>query len=1023
MTIVKEYLDYTEKWKKEYGEKTLVLMQVGSFFEAYGLLDKDNNIYGSCIVEFAEINNMIIARKNICVGKARVVMAGFGLAQLEKYIRKLQECGYTVPVYTQDTPSKNTTRSLHTIFSPGTYFSNDTKELSNNITCIWIHYSKAVLGLNDQITIGISNIDIYTGKTSIFEFSKDYLHNPTTYDELERYISIYRPNECILIGNLEENIIDDIINFTSISAITIHKICLLSDIDKFETMKLVKNAEKQNYQQEVIKRFYPNKNNEALLENLQTYYIAIQSFIYLLDFTYKHNPNLVNNISEPLIENYTTRLVLANHSLKQLNIIPDNRFSGKFSCVSHLLNNCVTPMGKRNFLYNLLNPTNNIDYLNKSYAITDHILTINSWEYYRSTLNNIRDMEKLRRKLIMKKITPKDFTILYENLITILTLYKVCIKDKTLFVYLEENCGKKGCLKELFELCKNLKDMIERNLDLNKAKFIDDISQEKLGHMDIDNIFYINRNLNENVDLCYKKTLESGQELECIRKYLSDLISKHEKSAKTTEFVKIHETAKMDATLQATKRRVSFLKKALDEMSPPFCTDRSIPLKYISRFSNTEETYLLDIKSLEYITCGSNQSSMIITSPQIRKITSLINTSKNDLISALELYYYKFVDKFAEYNLDCLINFVVNLDIIQCKCFIAKEYNYCKPKIIKNEKSFIDFKGIRHALIEHLNTREIYITNDLMLGKEEKDCAEDFKESEPFYYNGILLYGTNAVGKTSFIKAIGIAIIMAQAGLYVPASSFNYYPYNTLFTRILGNDNIFKGLSTFAVEMTELRTILQMADKNSLILGDELCSGTESDSALSIFVAGLEILHKKLCTFLFATHFHEIVKYEEVTALTHMSMYHMSVIFDKANNKLVYDRKLKMGAGESMYGLEVCKSLNLPLDFLNRAHDLRVKYNKCYKNVLGQDVSRYNAKKIRDICEICKINNGTEIHHLEYQRNAHDNFIITKDTNFHKNHTANLINVCNGCHYIIHQRNEKIVIKKTTDGYEICTEL
>ena len=66
-----------------------------------------------------------------------------------------------------------------------------------------------------------------------------------------------------------------------------------------------------------------------------------QSFIYLLDFTYKHNPNLVNSISEPIFENYTDRLVLANHSLKQLNIISDNRFSGKYACVSNLLNNCV----------------------------------------------------------------------------------------------------------------------------------------------------------------------------------------------------------------------------------------------------------------------------------------------------------------------------------------------------------------------------------------------------------------------------------------------------------------------------------------------------------------------------------------------------------------------------------------------------------------------------------------------------------------------------------------------------------
>ena len=138
MTIVKDYLDLTDKYKKEYGEKTLVLMQVGSFFEAYGLLDKDDNIYGSDIVTFAEINEMTISRKNICVGKARVVMAGFGLTQIEKYVRRMQENDYTIVVYTQDSNTKNTTRSLSCIYSPGTYFGNDNDDvLSNNITCIW----------------------------------------------------------------------------------------------------------------------------------------------------------------------------------------------------------------------------------------------------------------------------------------------------------------------------------------------------------------------------------------------------------------------------------------------------------------------------------------------------------------------------------------------------------------------------------------------------------------------------------------------------------------------------------------------------------------------------------------------------------------------------------------------------------------------------------------------------------------------------------------------------------------------
>ena len=1050
MTIVNEYLEYTKKWKNEYGEKTLVLIQVGSFFESYGLLDKNNNISGSNIIEFAEINDMTVSRKNICVGNDKVVMAGFGLPQLEKYVKKMQENGYTIAVYTQDTPSKNTTRSLHTIFSPGTYFSNDTKELSNNITCIWIYYSRANIITNEQINIGIANIDIYTGKTSIFEFSKEYLHNPSTYDELERYISIYHPNECIIVFNLEENIIDDIINYTSINSSKIHKIKIT---DQTDLGKYARNAEKQIYQEEIIKRFYPTKNNEILLEHLQNYCFAVQSFIYLLDFIYKHNPNLVNNILEPLFENYTDRLVLANHSLKQLNIIPDNRFSGKYSCVSKLLNNCITPMGKRNFTYNLLNPITNIDTLNKSYDITKHLLNNKSigvegvksladslspsWEQYRSILTDIRDIEKLRRKLIMKKISPKDFTILYNNLEKVLQLYKACYKDTILVKYLN-NIVEVKHIKKIKELCENLRQIIERNLDINKAKYIDDISQEKLGNVDSQNIFYINQKLDKKLDAAYKKALECRQQYECIRKYLSDLIMKYEKSTKTTEFVKIHETAKMDATLQATKRRITFLKKAITESIEKNKSNKSneITLKYKSDFTNTEETFTLNLDLLEFTTNGGNQSNQIITSSEIRKIASLINTSKNDLIGELEIYYYKFLDKFIENNLDSIIAFIINIDILQCKCFIANEYNYCKPKIQQNNKSFIEFKGIRHCLIEHLNTRELYITNDLALSgghphtSEVKEVSSTFTltegvKSQPgrekcLSPSGVLLYGTNAVGKTSFIKAIGISIIMAQAGLYVPASEFVYYPYNTIFTRILGNDNIFKGLSTFAVEMTELRTILQLADKNSMILGDELCSGTESDSALSIFVSGLEILHEKYCTFLFATHFHEIVKYDEIIALKRLKMYHMSVIFDKANNKLIYDRKLKEGAGESMYGLEVCKSLDLPNEFLDRAHELRMKYNDIYKNVLARDVSRYNSKKIKDICELCKINNGTEIHHLEYQKSAKsNNYIVNKDANFHKNHVANLINICQSCHLKIHKNNEKMSIRKTSDGYEM----
>lgn len=1008
MTIVKDYLDLTSKWKNEYGERTLLLMQVGSFFEAYGLLDENNNIKGSNIVDFAEINDMAISRKNICVGKSKVVMAGFGLPQLDKYIKKLQENGYTIVVYVQDTQSKNTTRSLNGIYSPGTYFSNESKDLTNNIICIWInHSSNKIIGIGEQINIGISNIDIFTGKTSLFEFTMPYYHNPCTYDELERYISIYNPNECVILSNLEEYIIDDIINFTNIQCSKIHKIILNKNNNSSSDLhKSAENAEKQIYQQEIIKRFYPFDNEEIIINEIQNYCFASQSFCYLLDFVYKHNPNLVSKLSEPLYENYTDRLILANHSLKQLNIISDNRYNGKLSCVSKLLNNCVTSIGKRKFQYNLLNPITDIEKLNKSYNITEYLLTTD-WNKYKELLEEIRDLEKLKRKLVMKKITPKDFSIIYNNILLIDKINSLINKDKKLKQYFQEQN-----INNIKSKSESIKKIISDFFDLDKAKNIDDINNiSDSGNNSLKNMFFINKGLYEKVDNGYKKSIESRQLIECIRDNFSNMIKEFEKSTKTTEFVKLHETPKLEPTLISTKRRTTFLKKSFESR------EKSIELKYKSEFTNSDEIFKLDIDNIDFIPYNGNNSNVCITNSTIRNIAVSINNSKNELLGILELYYSEFVNKFIENNniLDDLIQFISEIDILQCKCFIASKYNYCKPVIRESDKSFFNFTGIRHCLIEQLNTRELYVTNDLELGNTNKKN----------YSNGVLLYGTNAVGKTSFIKSIGICIIMAQAGLFVPCKTFEYYPYNYIFTRILGNDNIFKGLSTFAVEMSELRTILQFSNKNSLILGDELCSGTESDSALSIFVSGLEELHKNESSFMFATHFHEIVKYEEVKNLNKIKLYHMEVIFDKSTNKLMYDRKLKEGPGDSMYGLEVCKSLNLPQNFLDRAHDLRVKYNNVYKNILDMDTSKYNSKKVKGLCEMCKINIGTEIHHLEYQKNANKNDYL--EEGFHKNHVANLVNICEDCHNNIHKNDskkttvkKKIVKKtKTENGYEI----
>jgi DNA mismatch repair protein MutS len=91
----------------------------------------------------------------------------------------------------------------------------------------------------------------------------------------------------------------------------------------------------------------------------------------------------------------------------------------------------------------------------------------------------------------------------------------------------------------------------------------------------------------------------------------------------------------------------------------------------------------------------------------------------------------------------------------------------------------------------------------------------------------MLLYGMNASGKSSYMKSVGLALIMSQAGCWVPCQEFTHTVVKKIFTRISGNDDYMRGKSSFALEMEELSTILREADSNSIVLGDELCRGTE----------------------------------------------------------------------------------------------------------------------------------------------------------------------------------------------------
>jgi DNA mismatch repair protein MutS len=1019
MALIKEFFELTKKYEEQYGKNTIFLIQVGSFFECYGLKDASNNIYGSNINEFSRICDLNIAEKRICVGLDQVVMAGFTQHILDKYVKKLQHAGYTVAVYAQDEQCANTTRSLLGVFSPGTYFSSDVENITNITCCVWIEVkadpiqllkNKSNKSLN--VYIGVSSIDIYTGKTSIMEYSDTYIKNPTTFDELEQFISIYNPSETILISNIEQKDLNDIVSYINIKSKSIHFVSLLADETNKNTFRAL-NCEKQTYQHQLLSMFYKFDDFNAFFSIFNNNVWSIQSFCYLLDFIYQHNPSLVHKVAEPVIENKSNRLILANHSLKQLNIIDDleRDYKGKFSCVSKMLNESITAMGKRKFTYQFLNPVTDKIYLQQEYDIIEHVLTNFEHDYpiIKTMLVPIKDLIKIGRQIILEKISPKIIYHLYSGISISKSIYNYILSNPSLKAYLSLR------IPEFQHLLVYIDEII---LKLDTVFIMDDCK-------DIDNIqkietSFIKPGIDSVLDDKIRILTESQDQLECCRAYFSSIVSNFETSSKkksksnineelSSEYVKIHETEKNNYSLFATDRRCKILEEVFKKNSV-----KNVVLKYNSRFYNKECEFILNLEKdpLEYK--KQTATNNIIENTQINKLCKDVSSIKNNFIETVSEVYNKIIKSFDIhiYKINTICELITHVDLIYSKAFIANKYNYCKPEISNNsdlsDKSYVEATNLRHCLIEKIQQSELYVANDISLGLNPTD--------------GILLYGTNAVGKTSFIRALGISVIMAQAGLYVPATSYKFNPYKYIFTRILGNDNLFKGLSTFAVEMSELRTILRLSNENSLVLGDELCSGTESISAISIFVAGIQSLHQKKCSFIFATHLHEIINYDEITSLKSVSLKHMSVIYDKERDCLIYDRKLKDGPGTNMYGLEVCKSLSLPQDFLESALSIRMKYHPESASILEQKKSHYNASVIKGLCENCKKELAEDVHHLIHQQDADKKGRIrleNKGLQLNKNHAANLLNLCQKCHDDFHskEKSEKKYKKvKTTKG-------
>lgn len=987
-----QYFFYQDKYEKKYGkEKTIVFMQIGSFHEAYMINDKGYDLY-----KLQDIMNTIVTRKNKNkeLSDKNPNMLGFPSISKDKYIKILVDNGFTVVIVDQTTEPPEPKREVTGIFSPGTYISNNNTSDANNILSIYIEDEKQLDG-SYLMCIGLTVIDLSTGENTIHEVYAINNDDKIALDEAVRFINSYKPTEILISRKkYDKNTTDN----TKI--MNNDKLILYLELENknYHFNKLIdKNFFKLSYQQSFLNKIFPNTGMLNVFEflDLEKKPYSIISYIILLDFAYQHNENIINNLYKPIIFNNNKHLILGNNAIFQLNVINNGNndtYNNRFKSLFHVVNHTSTSIGKRFLKNTLIAPLTDSNELNSRYNAIQELLDnsnnsdssdssnssnsdlIYNIEYY---LKNTLDIERLHRKLSLNIIHPYEFAGLINSYYQIINVIKLTRHTDHLSKFLPNN-----------NIIKNIITFYKKSLsifDLNELKnhSLHDITKSffKTGfNSDIDQLQYdIDQSIDFIENICSVLSL-----------YIDDIgkAKQFKKHSDDKSKIYIKKNDRDGYYLSITKIRADTLLKNIKKEGSIKITDKyslsidDLDIKHLPK--GNSKIFFPKLKSIS--------DNLVILS---NKLSFTIKLAFLDLISS---FYHDFSSSFHS-----LTTFVAHIDFLTSGAKTAKLYNYSKPSIITSHNdvsfnnSYIKCTQLRHPIVERINTDTEYIPHDISLGN-----SHDLDD----YINGMLIYGLNSCGKSTIMKSIGLNIILAQSGLFVPATSFVFAPYFSLYARITGNDNLFKGMSSFALEMTELKSILSRSGPNTLVIGDEVCRGTEYLSANSIVAATLVNLANSCSSFIFATHLHELPLIPHIKNLKHFKTFHLTVSYDKSSDSLIFDRLLKPGPGNSFYGITVARYIINDHKFISLAQDIKNNILNVPNHVLSSKSSKYNSNIYIHKCDLCHslINPNDpsfDTHHIHHQKDCKNGFVIDKP-HLPKNSSANLSILCKSCHRKVH---------------------
>ncbi|KAJ3016952.1 UNVERIFIED_CONTAM: Mismatch repair protein msh3 [Siphonaria sp. JEL0065] len=879
----------------------VLLVQVGGFYELYEWVMPEKHPLDS----LASLLELQIASS----GDNR--RCGFPIANVDRYVAKLIAQSIKVAIVDQVgkdmiSQGKNYTRAVARIVTNGTPIFSTSEESNDTQHGNCFLLSLAVLpsnNISDQ-KIGLSWTDITTGEFFVVESQESTLASDLTRISPSEIVTLPEHLLPTSIRRIirEKSEIDGIQishRESSLDPATCIKHCahVQARLDQMNTIRNSLKATDFLTEALTITRG-DGKNSIKLLGQSATHTSLLAAgslFAYLNELFCGLEPHFnYNSVSSRSstagigIGDTKGIMHIDAASMTSLEIVKTIREHEKKGSLMSEINQTKTSQGERLLISRLKSPSTNIQEIQRRQNLIEYFYNlppsstlINTTQQH---LSKIRDLERSLQRLHLNSAKPRDVMNLLQSLEQVDSLRSFLLNHE-----LEGASLDKGLRAELLNLVKRFNPPMDLVKEYKNLLMVAVSAEEANGSGDTESRTFqfssfgsklmksriwqagmIGEGISKHVDLWKKKLAASEKKIEALKIKLSKQYGVE---------VELVEDAK-DGPCISMKNRLG-VNAAVE-------SDESIAILHRQNLL-TKKKYRHEEWTELFTAYKSIQEQLVQAEMRVfEEACQKIRDKTPEIVGTSEA--------------------VAELDVTVSMAFVASQWHYVRPQMV-DELCVLELKDSRHPVVENMQLlrSNTFTANDLFLDPESRVW---------------IMTGPNMGGKSTFLRQVALIAIMAQAGLYVPASSAKMGILDAVYSRVGASDNLAANQSTFRVEMEETANIVNCATGRSLVIMDEVGRGTSSQDGLAIACGVLERVlkvNKSLC--LFATHYHELP-----LVLSHHLGYDgksvdgtrcvRTAINFLPDGQFSYCYSIEEGVSESSYGIEAARLAGMPSDVI-----------------------------------------------------------------------------------------------------------